>query len=68
MVVAERQDAKIREANWTDDEGRTILEPDKSRPEDDYPDYESFLAEEPENKEGVFDGQEILDHEDEMVE
>ena len=67
MVVAERQDAKIREANWTDDEGRTILEPDKSRPEDDYPDYESFLAEEPENKASVFDGQEILDHDDEML-
>ena len=68
MVVAERQDAKIREANWTDNEGRTILEPDKSRPEDDYPDYESFLAEEPENKAREFDGQEILDHDDEMVE
>ena len=67
MVVAERQDAKIREANWTDDEGRTILEPDKSRPEDDYPDYESFLAEEPENKARVFDGQEMPDHDDEMV-
>jgi hypothetical protein len=57
MVIAERQDAKIREANWTDDDGRTILEPDKMRPEDDYPDYESFLAEEPENKSHMFDGQ-----------
>ena len=57
MVVAERQDDKIKEANWTDDDGRTILEPDKSRPEDDYPDYESFLAEEPENKSSMFDGQ-----------
>jgi len=58
MVVAERQDAKIREANWTDDEGRTILEPDRHRrPGDDYPTYEAFLAEEPENKSSMFDGQ-----------
>jgi len=58
MVVAERQDAKIREANWTDDEGRTILEPDRHRrPGDDYPTYEAFLAEEPENKSNMFDGQ-----------
>ena len=65
MVVAERQDAKIREANWTDDEGRTILEPNKVG--NDYPNYEAFLAEEPENKARVFDGQEILDHDDEML-
>lgn len=58
MVVAERQDAKIREANWTDDDGRTILEPDRHRrPGDDYPTYEAFLAEEPENKSNMFDGQ-----------
>jgi len=68
MVIAERQDAKIREANWTDDDGRTILEPDKKRPEEDYPTYESFLAEEPENKARSFEGQEILDPEDDMPE
>lgn len=42
MVIAERQDAKIKEANWTDDDGRTILEPDKMKP--DYETYEDFLA------------------------
>ena len=69
MVVAERQDAKIKEANWTDDDGKTILEPDKSgRPGDDYPNYEAFLAEEPENKSDHFDGQETPDPDDEMLE
>ena len=69
MVVAERQDAKIKEANWTDDDGKTILEPDKSgRPGDDYPNYEAFLAEEPENKSDHFDGQETPDPDDDMIE
>ena len=65
MVVAERQDAKIKEANWTDDDGKTILEPGKVDP--DYPDYEAFLAEEPENKSDHFDGQETPDPDDEMM-
>jgi hypothetical protein len=30
LVVAERQDDHIREADWTDDEGHPILEPEKS--------------------------------------
>ena len=66
MVVAERQDAKIKEANWTDDDGKTILEPDKLG--NDYPSHEAFLAEEPENKSDHFDGQETPDPDDEMLE
>jgi len=34
MVVAERQDDHIREAGWTDSEGRPILEPEKSEEEE----------------------------------
>ena len=66
MVVAERQDAKIKEANWTDDDGKTILEPEKLG--NDYPSHEAFLAEEPENKSDHFDGQETPDPDDEMLE
>lgn len=29
LVIAERQDKEIRRASWTDEEGRTILEPSK---------------------------------------
>jgi hypothetical protein len=65
MVVAERQDAKIKEANWTDDDGKTILEPDKVG--NDYPTHEAFLAEEPENKSDHFDGQQTPDPDDDMI-
>lgn len=30
LVIAERQDKEIKQASWTDDEGRTILEPSKN--------------------------------------
>jgi len=33
LVVAERQDQNIREADWTDAEGHPILEPEKEEDE-----------------------------------